>query len=140
LKIKLDTKPIDSNNKFLKHKTTNREYYNEARQRLGLGPTPGSDDPIFDVLLYNDQNEITECSSFNIAVQFFDENGTSYWKTPPIECGLLKGVYRGKLITDEKIIDEKIIDEVITVEEIKQAQRDGRKIKCFDSVMKDFYV
>ncbi|CAG8604057.1 15859_t:CDS:2 [Gigaspora margarita] len=136
LKIKLDTTPILSDDIFLNHKTTNRKVYDEARHRIGLDPipTPGSD-PIFDVLLFNDKNEITMCSFSYIAVEFIDKDGTSFWKTPPVECGLLKGVYRKMLLNDNQIIDE-----VITVEEIQQAQQEGRKIKCFNSIHKEFIV
>ncbi|KAF0525310.1 D-aminoacid aminotransferase-like PLP-dependent enzyme [Gigaspora margarita] len=136
LKIKLDTEPILSDDIFLNHKTTNRKVYDKARHRIGLDPipTPGSD-PIFDVLLFNKKNEITMCSFAYIAVEFIDKDGTSFWKTPPVECGLLKGVYRKMLLNNNKIIDE-----VITVEEIQQAQREGRKIKCFNSIYKEFIV
>ncbi|CAG8742086.1 5426_t:CDS:2, partial [Dentiscutata erythropus] len=137
LKIKLDTTFTPSDNIFLTHKTTNRKVYDEARKRLGLGPKPGSDSKnnIFDTLLFNEKNEITECSISNIAVQFYDENKKLFWKTPKVECGLLPGVMRENLIQKGEITHG-----VISVEEIKAAQLEGRKIKCFNSVRKEFLV
>jgi hypothetical protein len=34
-RVVLDTQPTDSNSIFVKHKTTYREIYNQARQRQG---------------------------------------------------------------------------------------------------------
>jgi branched-subunit amino acid aminotransferase/4-amino-4-deoxychorismate lyase len=44
-------------------------------------------DTIFDTLLFNEKNEITECSIFNIAVEFFEEDEKTVWKTPEVKCG-----------------------------------------------------
>ncbi|CAB4475923.1 unnamed protein product [Rhizophagus irregularis] len=117
---------------FLYHKTTHRNIYNDARIRVGIE----SNKDLFDVLLYNERNEITECSIANIAVEYYDdEKNIKYWKTPKIECGLLGGVMRSHLIENEEIIPG-----VITLSEIKLAQQQGRKIKCFNSVRKKYDV
>ncbi|CAG8740085.1 645_t:CDS:2 [Gigaspora margarita] len=136
LKIVLDTKFTPSDNIFLYHKTTNRKIYDDARQRAHLDLIPGSnsEDGILDVLMYNERNEITECSIANIAVEFLDNNGKSFWKTPKIECGLLSGVMRSYLIESGDIIPG-----VITIEELKTAQQ-GRKVNCFNSVRKEYQV
>ncbi|CAG8660221.1 3058_t:CDS:2, partial [Cetraspora pellucida] len=137
LKIVLDTTFTSSDNIFLYHKTINRKIYDDARRRthLDLIPSSSSKDDIFDVLLYNERNEITECSISNIAVEFFDNN-KSFWKTPEIGCaGLLSGVMRSYLI---EIGD--VTPGVITIEELKTAQQAGRKIKCFNSVRKEYQV
>ncbi|KAG9303201.1 hypothetical protein G9A89_000736 [Geosiphon pyriformis] len=143
LRVKLDTQPTPSRNPFLFHKTTNRAIYEEARQRAGtikknennpsgqfakfislrfysgLG-NPQND--IFDVILYNERLEITECSIANIAVEFKHDDiwnsGELFWKTPKIECGLLAGVMRSHLLENENLVEG-----VITVEELKEAQR-----------------
>ncbi|CAG8692119.1 7796_t:CDS:2, partial [Dentiscutata heterogama] len=116
----LDTKFTPSDNIFLYHKTTNRKIYDDARQHvhLDLIPGPNNKDDIFDVLMYNERNEITECSISNIAVEFFDNNGKLFWKTPEIECGLLSGVMRSYLIENGDIIPG-----VITIKELKTAQQ-----------------
>ncbi|CAB5188266.1 D-aminoacid aminotransferase-like PLP-dependent enzyme [Rhizophagus irregularis] len=132
LKITLDTQQTQSSDIFLYHKTTHRNIYNDARIRVGIE----SNKDLFDVLLYNERNEITECSIANIAVEYYDdEKNIKYWKTPKIECGLLGGVMRSHLIENEEIIPG-----VITLSEIKLAQQQGRKIKCFNSVRKKYDV
>ena len=78
-----------------------------------------SNKDLFDVLLYNEKNEITECSIANIAIECYDaEKDVKFWKTPKIECGLLGGVMRSYLIDNEKIIPG-----VITLDEITSAQQ-----------------
>ncbi|EXX53969.1 uncharacterized protein OCT59_017960 [Rhizophagus irregularis] len=132
LKITLDTQQTQSSDIFLYHKTTHRNIYNDARIRVGIE----SNKDLFDVLLYNERNEITECSIANIAVEYYDdEKNIKYWKTPKIECGLLGGVMRSHLIENGEIIPG-----VITLSEIKLAQQQGRKIKCFNSVRKEYDV
>ncbi|CAG8742142.1 5832_t:CDS:2, partial [Cetraspora pellucida] len=120
LRIMLDTTFTSSDNIFLYHKTTNRKIYNDARQHLDLGPIPGSDtkNNIFDALLFNEKNEITECSISNIAVEFFDDDGKPFWKTPDVGCGILPGVMREQLIENGDLIPG-----VISIEEIKTDQR-----------------
>lgn len=78
------TKPIDCNNPFLYHKTTNRSIYNEAKK---------SASGVEDVILYNEAGEITETCIANIVMKFGEE-----FLTPPIKCGLLDGVYRQHLL------------------------------------------
>ncbi len=83
--------PIDSKEIFLYHKTTRREAY----------PTyPPSLD---DVLLYNENNELTEFTIGNLVVEL---NGELL--TPPISCGLLPGTFRAHLLETGRI-KEKII-------------------------------
>ncbi len=85
---------INSNDVFLYHKTTNRKIYEEA-----LKDNPG----FYDVILYNEKNEITESTIANVAV---DIGGELY--TPPVSCGLLAGTLRASLLAQGKI-KEKII-------------------------------
>ncbi|RHZ66610.1 hypothetical protein Glove_306g72 [Diversispora epigaea] len=139
LKIILDKECTSSTNMFLYHKTTHRKVYEDARIRMNLKLLPGSkneNNDIFDVLMYNENNEITECSISNIAVEFYDQDKKKMiWKTPNIECGLLPGTMRSYLISLGKIICDKI-----TIDELKIAQQEGRKIKCFNSVRKEYEV
>jgi len=104
--IKLDTKkpgfadlplaasPVDPANRFLYHKTTNREIYNQA-----LRARPGYQD----VLLYNHRSQITESTIANIALE---KNGE--FLTPPVSCGLLPGVYRS-LMLEQGVIRESVL-------------------------------
>ena len=91
-KLELATEPVDSSDRFLFHKTTRR---------------PGSDNVIF----WNEKGEITESSIANVVVEI---DGELF--TPPIECGLLPGVFRNHLLAEGKIKER-----VITIEEFKRA-------------------
>ena len=91
--VELSTAPVDSSNRFLFHKTTRR---------------PGGDGLIF----WNERGEVTESSIANVVVPF---DGDLF--TPPIECGLLPGVFRNHLLAQRKIKER-----VITVEEFQNAR------------------
>ena len=91
--VELSTAPVDSSNRFLFHKTTRR---------------PGGDGLIF----WNERGEITESSIANVVVPI---DGELF--TPPIECGLLPGVFRNHLLAQRKIKER-----VITVEEFQNAR------------------
>ncbi len=82
--VRLDEKPIDSENPFLFHKTTHREIYQQARERV-----PGCDE----VLLWNERRELTESTRANLVLRLDGE-----LVTPPVRCGLLAGTYRAELI------------------------------------------
>ncbi len=57
----------------------------------------------FDVLLYNDQGEVTELTFGNLVVELGGE-----LLTPALDCGLLPGVFRGELL-DTGTIREAVI-------------------------------
>ena len=90
--VELATKPVDSSDRFLYHKTTRR---------------PGGDGLVF----WNERGEITESSIANVVVPIDGE-----LCTPPIECGLLPGVFRKHLLDQGKIKER-----VITIEEFQNA-------------------
>ncbi|MDN3920152.1 chorismate-binding protein [Roseateles violae] len=70
---------------FLQHKTTRRELYEAF-----AAAKPAA---AFDVLLWNREGELTECTFGNIAVRLDGQ-----WLTPRREAGLLPGVYREELL------------------------------------------
>ena len=82
LKVCLAKKSINSNDRFLFHKTTNRTVYEQATIQ-------GFDD----VLLFNEKDEITEFTIGNLVVKL---NGELF--TPPVECGPLAGTFRAELV------------------------------------------
>jgi len=92
ISVGLATEPVDSSDRFLYHKTTRR---------------PGGDNLIF----WNERGEITESSIANVVVSIDGE-----LCTPPIECGLLPGVFRKHLLAEGKIKER-----VITIEEFQNA-------------------
>ncbi len=91
--VALATEAIDSSNRFLFHKTTNR---------------PDGCDIIF----WNERGEITESTIANVVVPIDGE-----LRTPPIESGLLAGTFRNHLLAEGKIKER-----VITIEELKNSR------------------
>jgi para-aminobenzoate synthetase / 4-amino-4-deoxychorismate lyase len=81
--------PVDSREPLLYHKTTNREVYDTR-----LAAHPGCDD----VILVNERGEVTESTIANLVVRL--DGGA--W-TPPVECGLLPGVFRAALLREGEI-------------------------------------
>ncbi|MCS6909204.1 MAG: aminodeoxychorismate synthase component I [Anaerolineales bacterium] len=84
VRLALAPQPVNSSDAFLFHKTTHRRLYDEAR-----AARPEADD----VVLWNEHGEVTETCLANLAVKLDGE-----WWTPPMEAGLLPGVYRAELL------------------------------------------
>jgi len=103
-KVCLTRHPIQSNDVFLYHKTTQREAYDNGL----IVPQVYSD-----VLLYNEKNELTEFTIGNLVVEM---NGELF--TPPISCGLLGGTFRASLLEAGQIKER-----VIKVEDLKKYQK-----------------
>ncbi len=93
-RVLLAREPIKIDSPFIYHKTTCRDVYERALQMTDNGE---------DVLLWNEDGFITETSIANVIVTI---NGERY--TPPVECGLLAGTYRGWLIRKGEISERKI--------------------------------
>ncbi|MFP4641674.1 MAG: aminodeoxychorismate synthase component I [Dehalococcoidia bacterium] len=93
-RIKLADPPVDSKNHFLYHKTTHRNIYEKA-----LADAPGYDD----VLLWNEKGEITESCIANVIVEMEGQ-----LLTPPVQCGLLAGIYRAFLLEQGKVRERSI--------------------------------
>jgi len=85
-KVRLAEQPINSKDVFLFHKTTRREMY---------PPVPDGFD---DLLLWNENDELTEFTIGNLVVELGGE-----LFTPPISCGLLAGTFRSHLLEIGKI-------------------------------------
>lgn len=79
--------PVDSGDWRLRHKTSDRAFYEEARN-VALGEGAG------DALLVRDDGLVTEASTSNIFVR--DVDGVLL--TPPASLGLLPGVLRRSLL------------------------------------------
>ncbi|KAF9349274.1 hypothetical protein BGX26_012408 [Mortierella sp. AD094] len=136
--VVLDTEPISKDNMFLRHKTTERTVYNDARSRRGLGPigAPQGQDEPFDVIMYNEDDEITETTIANIAIEVESpDSGKLEWITPPLSSGLLAGTMRSELLEKGGLRER-----VITRSDLKKAIQDNRRIKCFNSVRKEYPV
>jgi para-aminobenzoate synthetase / 4-amino-4-deoxychorismate lyase len=79
-----DLDPVDSAQRWLYHKTTHRELYDQRAARH-----QNSDD----VVLINERGQITETTIANIAVRVNER-----WWTPPVDVGCLPGVERRRLL------------------------------------------
>lgn len=117
--VVLDTQPFDVpiDDPYVLHKTTKRDMYDTSRARTNCQWHSDNNEP-FDVILWNPNQEITETSITNIAIQF-TENGKRIWKTPSVSCGLLPGVFRAHLF--EQSPD--IVEDVVTINDLKNAQK-----------------
>jgi para-aminobenzoate synthetase/4-amino-4-deoxychorismate lyase len=101
--VRLAAVPIDPANVLLYHKTTARQMY----QEMGIYPDA------VDVILWNPQGQVTETTLANLVVEI---GGKRF--TPPIECGLLPGVFRQYLLESGQVAER-----VVTVEELRRADR-----------------
>ncbi len=105
--IALSKHRTSSKDIFLRHKTTHRKLYEqEYKKYKKLG--------FYDVLFRNEKGEITEGSISNILIK----KGKFYW-TPPLNCGLLNGVYRRYLLSKKPNFREK----VLTLDDLKNADK-----------------
>jgi para-aminobenzoate synthetase/4-amino-4-deoxychorismate lyase len=82
--VALARAPVSRHDRFLFHKTTHRAVYDARRAEW-----PDA----FDVLLRNEEGELTE---FTIGNLVLDLDGARW--TPPVECGLLAGTFRAELL------------------------------------------
>jgi len=105
LRLRWAAEPVDGSNVFLYHKTTSRSVYDRAKAAAG---------DCDDVLLWNERGEITETTFANIVVRL-----DGRLCTPPVECGLLGGVFRAHLLAGGNIREKIVtIDDMTRAEEI----------------------
>lgn len=95
--IALARSAVQSSNPWLRHKTTRREPYDT----LAVAE-PG----VFDTLLYNEHDELTEFIRGNLVVGLDGQ-----LVTPPLACGLLPGVFRKVLLERKRIREQVVIRE-----------------------------
>jgi para-aminobenzoate synthetase/4-amino-4-deoxychorismate lyase len=95
--VALARTPISRWNRFLFHKTTHRAIYAAHR---------AAHPDAFDVLLWNEQGELTEFTMGNLVVELDGRR----W-TPPLSSGLLPGTLRAELL-DRGEIQERILTRV----------------------------
>ena len=104
LMVTLADEPLDKNNPFLYHKTTNRVIYSHFQKKYSH---------VFDVLLWNEDGELTEFTNGNIVLEI---EGILW--TPPINSGLLAGTYRERLIKEETIHEK-----VLTITDLRKSKK-----------------
>ncbi|MGQ7295518.1 chorismate-binding protein [Quadrisphaera sp. KR29] len=84
-----DAPQVRSDDWWPRHKTTRRGWIEALRAEHGVGAPGGSDE----VAWANERGEVCEASTANLAVRL-----DGRWWTPPVECGLLPGVLRERLL------------------------------------------
>ncbi len=105
LRVAFALSPVDSRDPFLRHKSTRREVYENARAgRAGFD----------EVILFNERGEVTEAAASNIVIRSGGE-----LITPPLSSGLLPGTMRAELLESGEI-RERVIrrEELAGAEEI----------------------
>ncbi|MDL5038381.1 aminotransferase class IV [Comamonas sp. Y6] len=68
---------------------------------------------VFDVVLHNENGEITECTRGNVAMEIGGR-----WVTPPLSCGLLPGVGRALALSKSQLTEQ-----VVHVDDVSQVTR-----------------
>lgn len=109
-KITISPIVINSKNEFMYYKTTYRPWFYDSYQKIAKGE-------IYDEIFFNEKGELTEGARSNVILLL---NGKMY--TPPVKCGLLKGIYRQQM----KNVEERVLYKP----DIERAQ----KIYCVNSV------
>ncbi|MDP1607132.1 MAG: aminodeoxychorismate synthase component I [Rhodocyclaceae bacterium] len=98
LPVALAAGPIDGDEEFIRHKTTERAAYRR------FDPPAG----VFDTLLWNTHGEITEFTRGNVVLEL-----AGHLVTPPLACGLLPGVLRAELLARGEIQERTVrLDEL----------------------------
>ncbi|ODT80877.1 MAG: aminodeoxychorismate synthase, component I [Pelagibacterium sp. SCN 64-44] len=98
---------LESQNPWLAHKTTNRAFYDEPRQRAHAAF--GVDEVVF----RNERGELTEGSITNL---FVERDGKLL--TPPLSVGLLPGTLRAELLATGKAEEA-----LLTLDDLESAEK-----------------
>ncbi len=94
-RLGLASQPVNRRDPFLYHKTTERTVYGNA-----LRDAVECDD----VLLWNPESCVTESTVANFVARI-----DGRLCTPPVECGLLAGTLRRRLLEDGVLVERKIL-------------------------------
>ena len=103
LLVAISENRTDSRDPFLFHKSTHRPMY---------AAEPAKRPECIDLIFTNERDELTEGASHNIVLRIDGE-----LVTPPLECGLLPGVFR------EELLDRgEIRERIVTASQLKMAE------------------
>jgi para-aminobenzoate synthetase/4-amino-4-deoxychorismate lyase len=103
VRLGLAAAPVDADEVFLYHKTTQRAVYEHAR-----AGRPDCDD----ALLWNRRGELTESTTANLALALDGQ-----LVTPPVASGLLPGVLRAELLESGEIQEQ-----ILTLDDLARCQ------------------
>lgn len=93
LKVAMVPLPVAASDWRLRHKTTDRHFYDAARVASGC----------FECVFVGDHGRVTEGSFTNVFVA-----GDGIWLTPPLADGLLPGILRERLVAEGRAIEAPI--------------------------------
>lgn len=96
--------PVSSSNRFLYHKTTYRHIFDQHR---------AEHNNVFDILLWNENHEITEFTTGNVVLEIDGQK-----RTPKISCGLLPGTFRSHLLETNEVSEA-----ILTLSDLKRAEK-----------------
>src|SRR5690606_27466367 len=96
-RVALAAEPVDERDVFLYHKTTWRAAY-----RARAAARPDCDD----VILVNRRGDLADATTANIVLELDGE-----LCTPPIEAGLLPGVFRAHLLARGELRERRLVPE-----------------------------
>lgn len=112
-KIAVSGEKVCSKEPLLRHKTTYRPHFEAAFEKIKNGE-------IYDEIFFNEKCELTEGARTNIVI----EKGGEFF-TPPVECGLLNGIFRQELLKSGKCKEK-----ILKMSDLKSADA----IFCVNSV------
>lgn len=102
--VRFSDVPIQKENIFVYHKTTNRDVLKSIQEK---------NKDVYDIILWNEKGEITEFTNGNIILELKGK-----LLTPPVSSGLLPGTFRQLLINQNKISEA-----ILTKDDVIQASR-----------------
>ena len=89
--VVISRETIDADSLFRRHKTSRRELYNREFERV-------SEQGFYDVLFFNQHEELAEASRHNVLVKLAGQ-----WLTPPVSAGALPGICRAALLAEGEL-------------------------------------
>lgn len=105
--IDFSPKPVNTRAAWPFFKTSRRELFNtEYAHALAQG--------LYEYIFLNEAGEVTEGCITNIVIY---NNGR--YTTPPVACGLLSGIMRGRLLAD---VSRPVFEEVLSEDDIRTAE------------------
>jgi len=93
VRVALRPLPVDASDFRLRHKTTDRRFYDRARR----------EDGVYETIFVDGEGQLTEGSRTNI---FVERDGKLL--TPPASRGLIPGILRGKLIDEGRAVEAEL--------------------------------
>ena len=125
IRINVSSKKINTQNKFQYFKTTNRNLYNSFLNY-------NRDNNFFETIFLNEKNELAEGTITNI---FLKKN--NIFVTPPIDSGILNGLYRADKIKNENVEERKLfLEDLLNCSEAILTNSVRKEI-CVDEIYLD---